>query len=41
VSQWRNRRDSLGLDTDRKRLIRLPFQVPLILTALWSTADDE
>jgi uncharacterized membrane protein len=40
LSQWRNRRDSLGLDTDTKRLIRLPFQVPLIATALWSTGDE-
>jgi uncharacterized membrane protein len=40
LSQWRNHVDSLGLDTDRKRLIRLPFQIPLIATALWSTADE-
>ena len=40
LSQWRNRRSSLGLDTDTKRLVRLPFQIPLILTALWSTRDD-
>ena len=38
LSQWRNRRSSLGLDTDAKRLIRLPFQIPLIATALWSTS---
>lgn len=37
VSQWRNHVSSLGLDTDTKRLVRLPFQVPLILGALWST----
>ncbi|MBY0690447.1 hypothetical protein K5S26_18080 [Microbacterium marinilacus] len=37
VSQWRNRRDGFGLDTDRKRLLRLPFQIPLIAGALWST----
>lgn len=37
VSQWRNRRDGFGLDTDRKRLLRLPFQIPLIAAALWST----
>jgi uncharacterized membrane protein len=37
LSQWRNRRSSLGLDTDAKRLVRLPFQIPLIATALWST----
>jgi uncharacterized membrane protein len=41
LSQWRNRRDSLGLDTDTKRLVRLPFQVPLIATALWSTQDEQ
>jgi uncharacterized membrane protein len=40
LSQWRNHRDSLGLDSDRKRLIRLPFQIPLIATALWSTRDE-
>lgn len=40
LSQWRNHVDSLGLDTDRKRLIRLPFQIPLIATALWSTRDE-
>jgi uncharacterized membrane protein len=37
VSQWRNHRSSLGLDTDTRRLVRLPFQIPLIATALWST----
>ena len=37
LSQWRNHRSSLGLDTDTKRLVRLPFQIPLIATALWST----
>jgi uncharacterized membrane protein len=40
LSQWRNHRDSLGLDTDTRRLVRLPFQVPLIATALWSTGDE-
>lgn len=39
VSQWRNRRDAFGLDTDRKRLLRLPFQIPLIAAALWSTRE--
>lgn len=39
VSQWRHRRDAFGLDTDAKRLIRLPFQIPLIAGALWSTSD--
>ena len=37
ISQWRNRRSAFGLDTDLKRLLRLPFQVPLIALALWST----
>jgi uncharacterized membrane protein len=37
LSQWWNHRDSLGLDTDTKRLVRLPFQLPLVATALWST----
>ena len=42
VSQWRNHRDAFGLDTDLKRLLRLPMQVPLIALALWSTGalDD-
>lgn len=39
VSQWRHRRDAFGLDTDAKRLLRLPFQIPLIVGALWSTSD--
>jgi uncharacterized membrane protein len=37
LSQWRNHVDSLSLDTDAKRLARLPFQIPLIAVALWST----
>ncbi|ROR74369.1 DoxX family protein [Bogoriella caseilytica] len=37
LSQWKNRRDAFGLDTDRKRLLRLPFQIPLIAAAIWST----
>ena len=37
ISQWRNRRSAFGLDTDAKRLARLPFQIPLIATAIWST----
>ena len=39
ISQWRNRRDGFGLDTDLKRLLRLPFQIPLVAGALWSTAE--
>lgn len=37
VSQWVNERDGFGLDTDGKRLLRLPFQIPLIVLAIWST----
>ena len=39
LSQWRNHVDSLGLNTDTRRLVRLPFQIPLILGALWSTGS--
>lgn len=37
ISQYTNGIDGFGLDTDRKRLIRLFFQPVLILWALWST----
>lgn len=37
VSQYLHRRDGFGLDTDRKRAIRLVFQPLLIAWALWST----
>jgi len=37
ISQYVNDIDAFGLDTDRKRLIRLFFQPVLILWALWST----
>jgi uncharacterized membrane protein len=37
VSQWLNRRDAFGLDTDNKRLARLFFQPLLIYWALAST----
>jgi uncharacterized membrane protein len=40
LSQWWNHRDSLGLDTDTRRLVRLPFQIPLVATALWSTGGE-
>ncbi|MGI4834463.1 MAG: DoxX family protein [Janthinobacterium lividum] len=36
-AQYKHSRSSLGLDTDRKRLVRLVFQPVLIGTALWST----
>lgn len=41
VSQYTNRIDAFGLDTDQKRLIRLFFQPVLILWALWSTGALE
>lgn len=37
ISQWRHHRDAFGLDTDRKRLIRLPIQPLLVAASLWST----
>ncbi|MFZ6051817.1 DoxX family protein [Halocola ammonii] len=37
IAQYMNEVDAFGLDTDRKRLIRLFFQPVLILWALWST----
>lgn len=37
ISQLVNHVDSLGLDSDLKRLIRMPFQPVLIVWALWST----
>jgi uncharacterized membrane protein len=37
VDQWRKRRSAFGLDTDRKRLVRLFFQPVLVAWAWWST----
>jgi uncharacterized membrane protein len=37
ISQYTNRIDAFGLDTDQKRLIRLFFQPVLVFWALWST----
>jgi uncharacterized membrane protein len=37
ISQLVNRVDSLSLDSDLKRWIRMPFQPVLIVWALWST----
>ena len=37
INQYVNQIDAFGLDTDTKRLIRLFFQPPLVLWALWST----
>ncbi len=39
VSQWARGDSSLGLDTDRKRAVRLVFQPLLVLGALWSTGS--
>ncbi|UZN04641.1 hypothetical protein [Cellulomonas sp. S1-8] len=37
VAQYLEGNDGFGLDTDAKRLARLPFQGVLVLWALWST----
>ncbi|GAA0990186.1 DoxX family protein [Subtercola frigoramans] len=37
IAQLVNHRDAFGLDTDRKRAVRLIFQPVLVLWALWST----
>lgn len=37
ISQYATRTNAFGLDTDGKRLARLPFQLVLIAWALWST----
>ena len=37
INQYVNGIDAFGLDTDQKRLIRLFFQPPLILWAIWCT----
>ena len=37
ISQFVTRTDSLGLDSDLARGIRLPFQILLVAWALWST----
>jgi uncharacterized membrane protein len=37
ISQYINKVDAFGLDSDRARLIRLLFQPLLVLWALWST----
>ena len=37
INQYINHIDAFGLDTDTKRLIRLIFQPPLVIWALWST----
>ena len=37
INQYVNQIDAFGLDTDIKRLIRLIFQPPLVIWALWSS----
>ncbi|MFL0360058.1 hypothetical protein [Curtobacterium flaccumfaciens] len=37
LSQWVNRRDAFGLNSDEKRFVRLFGQPVLIALALWST----
>lgn len=37
ISQYVNRIDAFGLDSDRSRFIRLFFQPVLVVWALWST----
>lgn len=37
IAQFVHKRDGFGLDTDRKRLVRLFFQPALIGLAVWST----
>jgi uncharacterized membrane protein len=37
IAQFVNKRDGFGLDTDRRRFVRLLFQPLLVLWALWST----
>lgn len=39
-TQYVNRRNAFGLDTDRKRLVRLFFQPALVYWALKSTQGD-
>ncbi|MDO3640301.1 DoxX family protein, partial [Mycolicibacterium arseniciresistens] len=38
IAQYLGKRDAFGLDSDRKRLVRLVFQPVLVAWALWSTA---
>lgn len=37
LEQWRRRRSAFGLDTDRKRFVRLFLQPLLVAWAWWST----
>ena len=37
VDQWLKHRNGFGMDSDAKRLARLPLQAVLIAIAIWST----
>jgi uncharacterized membrane protein len=37
IDQWRKGRSAFGLDSDRKRFVRLFFQPLLVAAAWWST----
>jgi uncharacterized membrane protein len=41
IAQYVNERSAFGLDTDRKRLVRLLFQPVLVYWALKSTSDTK
>lgn len=41
IAQLTNHRDAFGLDTDRKRALRLLGQPVLVAWALWSTRVDD
>ncbi|WP_417886562.1 hypothetical protein [Zunongwangia sp.] len=41
ISHYQNRIDAFGLDSDKKRFIRLLSQSILIYGALWSTGADK
>jgi uncharacterized membrane protein len=40
INQYVNQIDAFGLDTDQKRLIRLFFQPPLVIAALWVSGAE-
>ena len=37
IDQWRKGRSAFGLDTDRRRFVRLLFQPAFVAAAWWST----
>ncbi|MGO7983271.1 hypothetical protein ACC691_36055, partial [Rhizobium johnstonii] len=37
IAQYTEKRDGFGLDSDRKRFVRLLFQPVLVFLAVWST----